>query len=399
MPKALKKGAARLRKERFSEEELNMLADSLAENGDFVFSNDMRQPALMQKKEIWAEVAQKVSAVGTTPRTVKDVLKRWDDLRLRVCNIISANRSQGMATGGGAASPIKMTRWEETCTQSESEDQDPREDDATPAKKSRGMEGANCPSTSRERGQPGLLRKPNPTQEPTAQMCIRDTTTAPTPARSTQEPVAEGTVSTASSTVGETADTAAVSDDEQHTPTPGTPTAIGPQQSPQLYPPINQYASSHELSVVESWPGSFSPTGSMHEAPTIPHAPSTSASVRDRQEGIRAIQQRQEELTGLMTQHITECGQAKEEIRECAASLKSAIESTFKDICGELAAVRQDLTQMVAALEALRPTQVVEQPGTSSNASSRQTSPLHRSGQNLRRSDRGPPDAASGKGV
>ncbi|XP_069481473.1 nuclear apoptosis-inducing factor 1-like [Ambystoma mexicanum] len=326
MPNALKKGAARLRKERFSEEELNMLEDTLAENGDVVFSNNLRRPAVQRKKEIWADMAQKVSAVGTTPRTVKDVWKRWDDLRLRVCNIISANRSQWMATGGA--------------TQSESEDQDPREDAATPAKRSRGMEPANRPSTSRGRGQPGLLRKPNTTQEPTAQICITDTTNAPPPATSTQEPVAEGTVSTASSTIGETVAMAAVSDDEQHNPTPRTPTAADPQQSPQHSPPSNQYTSSHELSAVESWPGSFSPMGSMHEAPTIPHSPTTSASVGDRQEGIRAIQQHQEELTGLLTQHITECGQAREEKRECAASLKSAIQSTSRDICSELAAVR-----------------------------------------------------------
>ncbi|XP_069498846.1 myb-related transcription factor, partner of profilin-like [Ambystoma mexicanum] len=382
MPKALKKGAARLRKERFSEEELSMLADTLAENRDVVFSNDMRRPAMMRKKEVWAWVARKVSAVGTTPRTVKDVQKCWDDLRLRVHNIISANRSQGMATCGGAASPIKMTRWEETCsstigmeaiegvgdmergalssadagTQSESEDQDPREEAATPAKKSRGMEGANRPSTSRGRGQPGLLRMPNTTQEPTAQMCIRDTTTAPTPATSTQEPVAEGTVSTASSTVRETAATAALSDDEQHTPTPETPTATGPQQSPQLSPPSNQYASSHELSAVKSWPGSFTPTGACMRPPTILHAPSTSASVRDRQEGIRVIQQCQEELKGLVTQHIHESGQAWEDFRDCAASLKAAIESTSANICNGLAAVRHVLTCMVEAFEDLRPT-------------------------------------------
>ncbi|XP_069506355.1 nuclear apoptosis-inducing factor 1-like [Ambystoma mexicanum] len=369
MPKALKKGAARMRKERFSKEELNMLADTLAENGDVVFSNDMRRPALLCKKEIWAEVARKVSAVGTIPHTVKDVWKRWDDLRLRVRNIISANRSQGMATGGGDGSPIKMTRWEETCTQSDSDDHDPREQHATPIKKSRGMEGANRPSTSRARVKPGPPHKPNTIEEPTAPMCNMPTTTAPTPATTIQERVAEGTVSTASSTVGEAAATAAVSDDEAHSPTPGTPTATGPLQSPHLSPPSIHNTSSHELSAVESWPGSFSPMASMHEAPTMLHAPSTSTSVRDRQEGIRVIQQHQEELTGLVTQLIIECGQAREDIRECAASLKSAIESTSKDICNELAAVRQVLTHMVAAFEALRPAQVVEQPGTSSNAS------------------------------
>ncbi|XP_069492391.1 nuclear apoptosis-inducing factor 1-like [Ambystoma mexicanum] len=353
MPKALKKGAAHLRKECFSEEELNMLSDTLAENGDVVFSTDMRRPALLRKKEIWAEEARKVSAAGTTPRMVKDVQKRWDDLRQRVRNILAANR-----------------------TQSDSDDKDPREKPATPVKKSRGMEGANRPSTSRGRVTTGPHHKPNTPQDPTAPLCNRSTPTAPTPATTTQEPVAEGTVSTASNTVGESAATAAVSDDKEHTATPGTPTATGPLQSPHLSLPSIHNTSGHELSAVESWPGSFSPTGCMHEAPTMLHAPSTSASVRDRQEGNTVVQQRQEELTGLVTQHIIESGQAREEFRECAVSLKAAIESTSRDICSELAAVRQVLTHMVEALE-FHPPQVFEQPGTSSNASYRQTSPLH----------------------
>ncbi|XP_069482624.1 myb-related transcription factor, partner of profilin-like [Ambystoma mexicanum] len=308
MPKALKKGAACLRKVRFSEEELNMLADTLAENGEVVFAADLRQPAQLRKIEIWEEVARKVSAVGTTPRTVKDMRKRWDDLHLRVRNILAANRSQGMATGGGDPSPIKMTRWEETCvstigmeaiegvgdmergapssadggTQSDSEAQNPMEQPTTPVKKARGTEGVNRPSTSRGTVKPGLAHKAKPTQEATAPMCERATTTAPTPATTTQEPVAEGSVSTASSTVGEAAATAPLPDDDAHSLTPGKPAATSPQQSPHLSPPSTHNASSHELSAVEPWPGSISSTGSMHDAAPLSHAASTSTGVRDR---------------------------------------------------------------------------------------------------------------------
>ncbi|XP_069502308.1 myb-related transcription factor, partner of profilin-like [Ambystoma mexicanum] len=375
MPKALKKGAARLRKKRLSEEELNMLADTLTENAEVVFAADRRRPAQLCKKEIWEEVARKVSAVGTTPHTVKDVRKRWDDLRLRIQNILLANRSQGMATGGGGASPIKMTSWEETCastigmeliegvgdmergapssadggTQSDSEAQDPTEQPTTPVKKARGMEGANMPSTSRGTVRPGLAHKPKPTLEATAQMRERATTTAPTPATTTQEPVPEGSVSTASSTVRDAAATAPLSDDDAHSPTPGKPATPSPLQSPHLAPPSTHNASSHELSTVESWPGSFSLTGSMHDAAPLLHAASTSTVVRDRQEGITTIQQRQEELTVLVTQHISEGAQAREEFRECATSIKGAIDSSTTRICKELAAVRQVLTRMADA--------------------------------------------------
>ncbi|XP_069486311.1 myb-related transcription factor, partner of profilin-like [Ambystoma mexicanum] len=262
MPKSLKQSADRLRKERFSQEELNMLAETLQEHAEVVFSTNMSRPALLRKKAIWAEVAPKVSAVGTTPRTPKDIRKHWDGLRLSVRNILAVNRKQGMATGGGADSPIKLQPWEEICastigmeaiegvgdmergapssadggTKSDTDEQDTREDAATPHKKARGMEEPNCPSTSRGRGQAAVLRKGKTTPVPPPPISITANTTAPTQATNTQEPVAEGTISGASSIVGETAATAAVSDDEAEILIQGTIAATGPLHSPQLSP-------------------------------------------------------------------------------------------------------------------------------------------------------------------
>ncbi|XP_069476371.1 nuclear apoptosis-inducing factor 1-like [Ambystoma mexicanum] len=113
MPKAIKKTTDRQRKEKFTNEELTMLTETLAVNADVVFANDMRRETLICRKAIWAEVALKVSAVGTTTRTVRDCRTRWDDLRLQVRSLLSANRN--MATGGGADSPIKLKEWVETC--------------------------------------------------------------------------------------------------------------------------------------------------------------------------------------------------------------------------------------------------------------------------------------------
>ncbi|XP_069461315.1 myb-related transcription factor, partner of profilin-like [Ambystoma mexicanum] len=304
MPKSLKKSTDHLHKERFSQEELNMLAETLQEHAEVVFSTNISRPALLRKKAIWAEVAQKVSAVGTTPCTPKDVRKRWDDLRL-----------------------------------------------------------------------------------------------PPTPATKTQEPVAEGTVSGVSSIVGETAATAAVSDDEAESLTQGTTVATAPLHSPQLSPTSIDNINRQEMSPWESWAASFSPPQSLPEEPTMPVAHHSSTSVPISQEGMRAIQQRQDELAGLLTQYITECGHARDEMRECASSIRSAIETSSKEICSELAAMRQVLSQMVAAMQAMAPAQVAEQPATSSNASSTRTSPMRRSRWNLRRSVKGPPDAGRGEGV
>ncbi|XP_069486326.1 myb-related transcription factor, partner of profilin-like [Ambystoma mexicanum] len=108
MPKAMKKGASRQHKDRFNKDELTMLTETLAENADVVFAQSLKREAFIRKKEIWALVAEKANAVGNTPRTTKDCRKRWDDLRLQVRNILSANRSQAIATGGGIPAEVEQ---------------------------------------------------------------------------------------------------------------------------------------------------------------------------------------------------------------------------------------------------------------------------------------------------
>ncbi|XP_069482579.1 myb-related transcription factor, partner of profilin-like [Ambystoma mexicanum] len=108
--------ATRRRKPHFSEADLNMLADPIVEHADQLFTTNRRRQSQLREKAIWEVVAQKVTAVGSTPCTVRDCRKRCDDLRLRVQNLLSAQRTQGIATGGGTASPIHLQAWEETCS-------------------------------------------------------------------------------------------------------------------------------------------------------------------------------------------------------------------------------------------------------------------------------------------
>ncbi|XP_069460665.1 myb-related transcription factor, partner of profilin-like [Ambystoma mexicanum] len=116
MSKATPKITPRLRKQHFSDAELNMLADTLAAHADLIKSQNLKREVHQQKKDIWQEVARKVSAVGTTTCSVEDCRKRWDDLCLRVRNIMASNRREAMATCGGPLSPAKMTTWEETAS-------------------------------------------------------------------------------------------------------------------------------------------------------------------------------------------------------------------------------------------------------------------------------------------
>ncbi|XP_069502418.1 myb-related transcription factor, partner of profilin-like [Ambystoma mexicanum] len=299
MPKAVKKGASQQRKERFSEDELTMLADTLAENAEVVFANDLKRAAQLKKKDIWEEVACKVSAVGNIPRTVKDVCKQWDDLRLRVCNIMSANRSQGLATGGGPSSPIKFRQWEETCASTigiesiegvgemehgaisstdggsdpDSEAHDSAAQATTPRKKARGREEGNRPSTSKGPDKPQMPQKGKAPQDTTSLGRLRATGTATVPTTAVctaQEPVADGALSAANNSVGETVARAPHSDEDvqsqgqvcipvkdESSDLPATPS---PPPSPQITPFSTTNDSTQEQSGGEPGQGSLSPT-------------------------------------------------------------------------------------------------------------------------------------------
>ncbi|XP_069461357.1 myb-related transcription factor, partner of profilin-like [Ambystoma mexicanum] len=238
MPKAVKKGTSRQRKERFNEDELTMLAETLADNANVVFANRLKREPVLKKKEIRELVAQRVSAVGNTPRTTKDVRKRWNELLLRVRNILSANRSQAMATGGGESSPIKLSRWEEICaimigieaikgmgdmkcgstssaeggSDPDSEAQDSPPQANTPRKRPR-VEG-NMPSTSKAPHKPRQASKTKPVLDATALVPPRPITTVPTTPVAPAEETVEGPQFAETSSVGDAAATAPLTDDD-----------------------------------------------------------------------------------------------------------------------------------------------------------------------------------------
>ncbi|XP_069468421.1 myb-related transcription factor, partner of profilin-like [Ambystoma mexicanum] len=108
--------ARRQRKQHFSEAELTVLVEHIVKHAEMLFSADQRRATQQRRKEVWAEAAHKCTAVGMTTHTMKDCHKRWDDLRLRVCNLIAAHRQHSTGTGGGPASPLKLQSWKERCS-------------------------------------------------------------------------------------------------------------------------------------------------------------------------------------------------------------------------------------------------------------------------------------------
>ncbi|XP_069502696.1 myb-related transcription factor, partner of profilin-like [Ambystoma mexicanum] len=108
--------AQRQRKQRFSEAELTVLVDHIVQHAEMLISADQRRATQQRRKEVWAEAARKCTAVGVTTRSVKDCHKRWDDLRLRVRNLIAAHRQRSSGTGGVPASLLRLQTWEERCS-------------------------------------------------------------------------------------------------------------------------------------------------------------------------------------------------------------------------------------------------------------------------------------------
>ncbi|XP_069495631.1 myb-related transcription factor, partner of profilin-like [Ambystoma mexicanum] len=416
MPKAVKKGASRQRKERFDEEELTMLAETLAENANVVFAQSLKREAVIKKKGIWALVAQRVSAVGNTSRTTKDVRKRWDDLHLRVRNILSANRSQAIATGRGASSPIKLSRWEEICAstigieaiEGLGSDPDSEARYSTPQMtrpRKRAWDEGNRPSSSKAPHKLWQAPKSKPPQGATALVPPRPVNIVPTTTVTLAQETVEGALSAENSSVGEAAAIAPLTDDEARAQVcvpvednssdlPGTPS---PAPSPQRSSVDSDRGTTPEQSGGEYIQGSMSPIEDPIEIEHDTQAPSTSTGVPAGVQQAGHSSQRQEELTALVIQFVTDNAQARQEWRENTASLGKIIAESTSRLCEVVSALRQVLSCIADAMEAERPAPQMEQAGTPSSSSSTQTSPLRRSVRTLYRPDMPPPGAGSGR--
>ncbi|XP_069495616.1 myb-related transcription factor, partner of profilin-like [Ambystoma mexicanum] len=275
MPKAIKKAADRQRMEKFTNEELIMLTETLAANADVVFAIDMRRETLIKKKAIWAEVAQKVSAVGKTTRTVKDCRKRWDDLHLRVRSILSTNRSQ------------TDSDEQDTATQ------------APPAKKqARAQETGNTATTSRGTGRSEHLQRGKHSKRATAPRpeATAATIAAPTAViPPTQETPTEDPLSAATSSTGEATATAPLSDVEEAKEASDLPMQMqtpSPTGSREASPRPTPRSSSHGQSGDETMAGCWSPQDIHQGAAATPragHSGHDLATIRQRQEDITAL--------------------------------------------------------------------------------------------------------------
>ncbi|XP_069502395.1 nuclear apoptosis-inducing factor 1-like [Ambystoma mexicanum] len=388
MSKATRKSIPRLRKNRFSDEEINMLVDTLAAHAEDINTHNLKREAQQRNEEMWEEVARKVSAVGTTPRTVKDCKKRWDDLRLRVRNILASNRREAIATG--------------------IDGEDGSEETATRASTSRAKTTATAKTTS------GAASQPTPKARASAQAMSAHEGPTTTPETGTTELVtpaegkASGTHSSETSSVGEAAATAPLSDIEigaeeyvdkeglMHVACPHTPSPLStPQPHTQATP-----SSTIADPALHSSDLSTTPEASPANAHAVA-APSTSAAPTDLEARLSRVEARQVSMLELVQQCVTEGEDTRREIAQAIAGNTAAINASAVMMRDSLGAVTQVLTSILQHMQQQQPKPSVpittaSTPSTtapsSTPASSAPSSPVHLTRRSVRQSDMLPPD-------
>ncbi|XP_069499000.1 uncharacterized protein [Ambystoma mexicanum] len=77
-------GEFRKRKAKFTDDELNIIVDGIIENYARLFGVSACRTPLSIKSGIWRDILKKLNAVSPVVRSIREIKKRWHDLRRRV---------------------------------------------------------------------------------------------------------------------------------------------------------------------------------------------------------------------------------------------------------------------------------------------------------------------------
>ena len=98
----------------FSEAELTVLVDEILRVEPQLFGDQIQHTSMSRKTELWARIINRVNAVGTTPRTERDIRRRWHDLKAKVRKEYYRYHLTTRFTGGGSPqAPLQLFPWEE----------------------------------------------------------------------------------------------------------------------------------------------------------------------------------------------------------------------------------------------------------------------------------------------
>lgn len=97
----------RKRKEKFSPLELEILVAEVTKNHSKLYGSErvnLSQPA---RERIWLEISKKINTVARSPRTTRDLRRRWDDMKRRTKEKLALIK-RSVVTGSVSRSPSGM---------------------------------------------------------------------------------------------------------------------------------------------------------------------------------------------------------------------------------------------------------------------------------------------------
>ncbi|XP_078534854.1 uncharacterized protein LOC144821551 isoform X3 [Lissotriton helveticus] len=110
---AQRDAAERKRKQKFSQEELQVLISEVVRHYGNIFGKQTLHVAESIKRSTWLDIQGKVNAIGVTHRDLEDLKKRWYDIRIITKKKLAAHRKESAATGGGRNRAPRLTDIEE----------------------------------------------------------------------------------------------------------------------------------------------------------------------------------------------------------------------------------------------------------------------------------------------
>ncbi|XP_069494887.1 uncharacterized protein [Ambystoma mexicanum] len=105
---------SKARKTKFSDDELKVLVRGIVRVAPRLIGAQYQKTPKRQRSKLWQTIRSNVNAVATTPRSIAEIRKRWQDLRRRVRMLVALHRRETLATRSGSPPlPLELRPWEE----------------------------------------------------------------------------------------------------------------------------------------------------------------------------------------------------------------------------------------------------------------------------------------------
>ncbi|XP_030075545.1 t-SNARE domain-containing protein 1 isoform X1 [Microcaecilia unicolor] len=109
----------RKRKEKFSSIELEILVAEVTKSHSKLYGSERVNLSQPERERIWADIARKINAVARSPRTTRDLRRRWDDMKRRTKEKLALMRRRSSASPADVTvSGSSLTTWSDGNTYS-----------------------------------------------------------------------------------------------------------------------------------------------------------------------------------------------------------------------------------------------------------------------------------------